>query len=65
MKEMIITLIPYLLLIIIAILIYIIFRLKKEVKDLKFEVMLARIVLKLREIKKVKKEGKQKDESNE
>ena len=61
---MIITLIPYLLLIIIAILIYIIFRLKKEVKDLKFEVMLARIVLKIREIKNVKKEGKQKDESN-
>ena len=58
MSEIIITLIPYLLLIIIAILICRIFSLKKEVKDLKFEVMLARLVLKLRE----KKEHKEKNE---
>lgn len=58
MKEIIITFIPYLLLIIIAILIYVIFRLKKEIKDLKFEVILARLVLKLRE----KKEDKEKNE---
>lgn len=58
MSEIIITFIPYLLLIIIANLIYVIFRLKKEIKDLKFEVILARLVLKLRE----KKEGKEKNE---
>ena len=61
MSEIIITLIPYLLLIIIAILIYVIFKLKKKIKDLKFEIVLARLVLKLREMKK----EKQKYESNE
>lgn len=58
LSEIIITLIPYLLLIIIVILVYVIFKLKKEIKDLKFEVILARLVLKLRE----KKEGKEKNE---
>ena len=61
MSEIIITLIPYLLFIIIAILIYVIFKLKKEIKDLKFEIVLARLLLKLREMKK----EKQKYESNE